>query len=82
MEGVTQLGYLGLGVSNLETWARFATQVLGLEIKSRHARPLSRLRARRRDRRPALLDRGHRPSRLQWAPRNRDLSPDGEMAKE
>jgi len=35
MEGVTQLGYLGLGVSNLETWARFATQVLGLEIKMR-----------------------------------------------
>lgn len=28
----TQLGYLGLGVSNLDAWRRFATTILGLEV--------------------------------------------------
>lgn len=32
MASVSQLGYLGLNVSNLEEWAQFATELLGLEI--------------------------------------------------
>jgi 2,3-dihydroxybiphenyl 1,2-dioxygenase len=32
MEAVTQLGYLGIGVSNLDAWREFATAVLGMEI--------------------------------------------------
>lgn len=32
MTGVTQLGYLGLEVSNLDEWERFATEVLGLQV--------------------------------------------------
>jgi len=31
----TQLGYLGLGVSDVETWSRFATDVLGLQVLPR-----------------------------------------------
>lgn len=31
MAGVTQLGYLGIGVSDLSTWQRFAVDILGLE---------------------------------------------------
>ncbi len=31
MAAVTQLGYVGLGVSNVEEWEHFATDVLGLE---------------------------------------------------
>jgi len=32
MANVTQLGYLGLTVSNLEEWQRFATELLGLQV--------------------------------------------------
>lgn len=32
MASVTQLGYLGIGVSDLARWERFATDVLGLEV--------------------------------------------------
>lgn len=32
MSGVTELGYARLGVSNLEEWREFATQLLGLEV--------------------------------------------------
>ena len=31
MAAVTQLGYVGLGVSNVEEWEHFATDVLGLQ---------------------------------------------------
>ena len=31
MVSVTQLGYLGLSVSNVDEWERFATQILGLQ---------------------------------------------------
>jgi len=31
MTSVTQLGYLGLSVSNVDEWERFATQILGLQ---------------------------------------------------
>jgi 2,3-dihydroxybiphenyl 1,2-dioxygenase len=36
--GVTQLGYLGLGVSNPEAWREFATEVLGLQENGETAR--------------------------------------------
>ena len=32
MARVTQLGYLGIGVSNMAAWERFATQTLGLQL--------------------------------------------------
>ncbi len=32
---VTQLGYIGLGVSDLDAWCRYATEVLGLEVSGR-----------------------------------------------
>lgn len=32
---VTQLGYIGLDVSDLDTWCRYATEVLGLELSGR-----------------------------------------------
>lgn len=32
MERVTQLGYLGLSVSDVNVWERFATQTLGLQV--------------------------------------------------
>ena len=32
---VTSLGYIGLGVSNLEAWCEYATGVLGLEVSGR-----------------------------------------------
>jgi 2,3-dihydroxyethylbenzene 1,2-dioxygenase len=32
---VKQLGYYGLGVSNIEAWERFATEILGLQIGER-----------------------------------------------
>ncbi len=32
MASVTQLGYLGIGVSDLGRWERFATEVLGLQV--------------------------------------------------
>ena len=35
MASVTQLGYLGLGVSNVDEWERFAMQVLGLQANGR-----------------------------------------------
>jgi 2,3-dihydroxybiphenyl 1,2-dioxygenase len=35
MASVTQLGYLGLSVSNIDEWERFATQVLGLQSNGR-----------------------------------------------
>ena len=31
MASVTQLGYVGLSVSNVEEWEHFATEVLGLQ---------------------------------------------------
>src|SRR3712207_4168570 len=37
MASVTQLGYLGLSVSNVDEWERFATQVLGLQSNGRVA---------------------------------------------
>ena len=30
--GVTELGYLGLGVADLAAWKRFAAEILGLEV--------------------------------------------------
>ncbi len=35
MESVTQLGYLGLGVSHVDDWERFATHVLDLQANGR-----------------------------------------------
>ena len=35
MNGVTQLGYLGFEVSNLDAWEGFATKVLGLRVADR-----------------------------------------------
>ena len=35
MLSVTQLGYLGLSVSNVDDWERFATQILGLQSNGR-----------------------------------------------
>ena len=35
MTSVTQLGYLGLSVSNVDEWERFAMQVLGLQSNGR-----------------------------------------------
>jgi 2,3-dihydroxybiphenyl 1,2-dioxygenase len=32
VEAVTQLGYLGIGVSDIDAWREFATSVLGMEI--------------------------------------------------
>ena len=37
MTSVTQLGYLGLSVSNVDEWERFAGQVLGLQGNGRDA---------------------------------------------
>lgn len=37
MASVTQLGYLGLNVSNLGDWESFATEILGLQIAGREA---------------------------------------------
>ena len=33
MTSVTQLGYLGLSVSNVDDWERFASEILGLQSK-------------------------------------------------
>lgn len=35
MSGVTQLGYLGIGVSDITAWEEFATGVLGLEVSGK-----------------------------------------------
>ena len=35
MASVTQLGYLGLSVSDVNEWERFATQILGLQANGR-----------------------------------------------
>ncbi len=35
MAGVTQLGYLGIGVRDVDEWERFATSVLGLQANGR-----------------------------------------------
>ena len=35
MAGVTQLGYLGINVSDLDAWEQFATDVLGLQVSGR-----------------------------------------------
>src|SRR5215510_11463436 len=35
MASVTQLGYLGLSVSDINAWEKFATQTLGLQISGR-----------------------------------------------
>ena len=32
MTGVTQLGYLGIGVRDVDEWERFATGVLGYKL--------------------------------------------------
>ena len=32
MASVTQLGYLGIGVSDIDAWERFATETLGLQV--------------------------------------------------
>ena len=37
MASVTQLGYLGLSVSNLGDWEKFATEVLGLQLAGKAA---------------------------------------------
>jgi len=37
MASVTQLGYLGIGVSNLDQWEKFATEVLGLQANGNDA---------------------------------------------
>jgi 2,3-dihydroxyethylbenzene 1,2-dioxygenase len=33
--GVSQLGYVGIGVSNMQAWEEFVTEVLGMEIADR-----------------------------------------------
>ena len=40
MTSVSQLGYLGLKVSNLDAWENFATQILGIESGSERERRL------------------------------------------
>jgi len=35
MANVTQLGYLGIGVSDIDAWETFATQALGLQVSER-----------------------------------------------
>ena len=35
MTSVTQLGYLGLSVSDIAKWEKFATEILGLSIGER-----------------------------------------------
>ena len=35
MEGITQLGYLGLSVSDINAWEHFATHTLGLQVSER-----------------------------------------------
>ena len=37
MAHVTQLGYLGLSVSDGDAWERFVTQTLGLQVNGRDA---------------------------------------------
>ena len=37
MANVTQLGYLGLSVSDVDAWERFATETLGLQVNGREA---------------------------------------------
>jgi len=37
MASVTQLGYLGIGVSDLARWEHFAANVLGLEVNGADA---------------------------------------------
>ncbi len=32
MNGVTELGYLGIGVSDLDAWRRYATQIVGMQL--------------------------------------------------
>ena len=32
---VSQLGYLGIGVSNMDAWEAYATEVLGMEVSGR-----------------------------------------------
>ena len=32
MVGVTELGYLGFGVSNMDAWREYASKVMGLEV--------------------------------------------------
>jgi 2,3-dihydroxybiphenyl 1,2-dioxygenase len=41
---VTQLGYLGIGVSDLNAWTEYATNVLGLEVAAREEDGSMRLR--------------------------------------
>ena len=36
MTSVSQLGYLGFKVSNLDAWETFATQILGIESVGRN----------------------------------------------
>src|SRR5688500_18462147 len=33
--GVSQLGYVGVGVSDVAAWEQFATEVLGMEVSGR-----------------------------------------------
>jgi len=35
--GISQLGYIGIGVSDIKAWEQFATGVLGLEVSERGA---------------------------------------------
>jgi 2,3-dihydroxyethylbenzene 1,2-dioxygenase len=37
MASVTQLGYLGLSVSDVDAWERFATETLGPQVNGRDA---------------------------------------------
>jgi len=37
MMSVSQLGYLGLSVSNVDEWERFASQILGLQANGQDA---------------------------------------------
>ena len=37
MAGISQLGYLGIGVSNMEEWEQFATDILGMQVSGRGA---------------------------------------------
>ena len=41
MAEINSLGYVGLGVSDLEQWQRFATEILGMQVGQRDAQGIS-----------------------------------------
>ena len=77
MTSVSQLGYLGLNVSNLAEWERFATELLGL-LDSRHPGQLSPLlRAERELTRARLAALGGSQATAEYAAAVRSLREHG-----